>query len=60
MKIVKTSKYMGCLDMSGVQVFIVTDKRGHYLHQLRSEAGDHSNFASYSQLSYFVQETKEM
>jgi hypothetical protein len=60
MKIVKTSKCMGCLDMRGVQVFIVTDNRGHYLHQLRLEAGVQSNFAGYSQLSYFVQETKEM
>jgi hypothetical protein len=48
MKIVKKSKCMGCLDMRGVQVFIVTDKRGHYLRQLRLEAGDQSNFASYS------------
>jgi hypothetical protein len=38
-KIVKKSKCMGCLDMRGVQVFIGTEKRGHYLHQLRLEAG---------------------
>jgi hypothetical protein len=41
-------KCMGCLDMRGVLVFIVIDKRGHYLHQLRLEAGDQSKFASYS------------
>jgi hypothetical protein len=35
--IVKTSKCLGCLDIRGVQVLIVTDKRGHYLHQLRLE-----------------------